>query len=81
MVINANNVPIKRPATKPPINPKYGLPVITVNENPKNAPIPIIPSKERFSTPAFSEYISPRLAIRSTVVYPMPMLITDAKNA
>ena len=51
---NPNSNPDRAPATSAPITPSHGLPVTTVNPKPEMAPISIMPSTPRLSTPAFN---------------------------
>ena len=55
------------PASIATARPSHGLPVDTTVEKPATAPISIMPSTPRLSTPARSAKISPMVAKRSTV--------------
>ena len=68
------------PATIATTSAIHGLPVATTVENPATAPISIIPSTPRFSTPDRSAKISPIAANSRTVPVPTPAARTSWKS-
>ena len=60
------------PASIAAATPSHGFPVATTVAKPATAPISIMPSTPRFTTPARSAKISPRAAKNRTVPVPMP---------
>ena len=69
------------PPTSAPAQPSHGLPVRTVAPNPEIAPISIIPSTPRFSTPDFSTTSSPSPASRMGVVSPTTVISAEIMNS